>query len=111
MTSLKDMESKLKVAQQTNASEGEELGQWKAEKEHLSYVITYMQEEMLQLKENNAALVLHFYHLFTFYLAYFPRDICTGVELYLLCSLPIIGCQSIEINCDRDKQLNVLLEN
>ncbi|XP_045134114.1 golgin subfamily A member 2-like isoform X2 [Portunus trituberculatus] len=55
-TSLQDMESKLKVAQQTNASEGEEPGQWKAEKEHLSYVITSLQEEMLQLKENNAAL-------------------------------------------------------
>ncbi|KAK8402432.1 hypothetical protein O3P69_000682 [Scylla paramamosain] len=55
-TSLKDMESKLKVALQTKTSEGEEPGQWKAEKEHLSYIITSLQEEMLQLKENNAAL-------------------------------------------------------
>lgn len=55
-TSLQDMESKLKAAAQTNAAEGEEPGQWKAEKEHLSYIITSLQEEMLQLKENNAAL-------------------------------------------------------
>ena len=57
MASFKETDSKLKTANQTHLSEGDESVQWKSEKEHLTHITTTLKEEMLHLKQHNAALV------------------------------------------------------
>lgn len=55
--SLQETKSALEAAtRQASQAKGEEPGQSRAEREHLTHTIATLQEEMCQLKEHNAAL-------------------------------------------------------